>query len=224
LHTGLKLPYGTWFGKVREGEKVEEIDAKEPPLNMLIAMGMTAFLCVFTGVYPKALYNILPYTVTFHPYTAYHVVAMVQLLLLTAAAFWLFIDKLGGEPTVSVDTDWFYRKPGLAFLWLCVHPLQNFRSFLQKSFSKMVAGISGLTKSPILLPEVALRYVGLKTADKPSYDSGKTKKSKSTRSGVGTGEETGYDENTYRRPIGIGVIVTAILLFFYSLINLIKLS
>jgi multicomponent Na+:H+ antiporter subunit D len=182
LHTGLKLPYGTWFGRVPEGEKIEEeeIEATEPPLNMLIAMAMTAFLCILTGVYPKILYNILPYPVHYHPYTLYHVVgmmqlllltapytlnhivSMMQLLLLTAVAFWLYIDKLGGEPTISVDTDWFYRKPGVLILWLCTHPLQDLRFRLQGFVTKIVANVSSLSKNPILLPEIAIRYIHLR--------------------------------------------------------------
>ncbi|MBU3917565.1 Na(+)/H(+) antiporter subunit D, partial [bacterium] len=69
LHTGLKLPWGTWFG-FNEGEEKEIQEAKEPPLNMLLAMGLGAFLCILIGVYPKLLYDILPYTVEFHPYEA----------------------------------------------------------------------------------------------------------------------------------------------------------
>jgi len=165
LHTGLKLPYGTWFGRAPKGEEVDEIEAHEPPLNMLIAMGMTAFLCIFTGVYPKVLYNILPYPVDFHPYTPYKVVAMMQLLLLTAAAFWIYIDKLGGEATISVDTDWFYRKPGLLLLWFCIHPLQNLRLGLQRSLAGMVASATGLSKNPMLLPEIAIRFIHLKVVN-----------------------------------------------------------
>src|SRR3989338_7993599 len=47
LHTGLKLPYYMFFGKD------SGIRAKEPPTNMLIAMGMAAFLCIGIGVFPE---------------------------------------------------------------------------------------------------------------------------------------------------------------------------
>ena len=38
---------------------------------MLWAMGLTAFLCFFIGVYPKALYDLLPFkeaAAEYHPY------------------------------------------------------------------------------------------------------------------------------------------------------------
>jgi multicomponent Na+:H+ antiporter subunit D len=47
----------------------------------------------------------------YEPYTADHVLSALQLLLGTGVAFVLLRHKLGGEPTVSVDADWFYRRP-----------------------------------------------------------------------------------------------------------------
>jgi multicomponent Na+:H+ antiporter subunit D len=109
LHTGLKLPYYMFFGKDTG------LRAKEPPLNMLFAMGVAAFLCIAIGVFPGALYSVLPYPVHFEPYTADHVTGALGLLMFTALGFFLLLKKLDPEPTVSVDTDWFYRKAGALF-------------------------------------------------------------------------------------------------------------
>ena len=205
----------------------EEIEAKEPPLNMLIAMGMAAFLCILTGVYPKILYNILPYPVHFHPYTLNHVVGMVQLLLFTAAAFWLYIDKLGGESKVSVDTDWFYRKPGVLLLWFVSNPMQDLRLRLQSFFTRMVAGIASLSKNPILIPEIAVRYFHLKIINRLYQASDiykdKADELKELESKLAAAKEMRYDENVYRRPIGLGVLIAIILLFLYGLIYFIQL-
>jgi multicomponent Na+:H+ antiporter subunit D len=114
LHTGLKLPWGTWFGKPTGRE--DRIEAREPPLNMLLAMGATAFLCVLTVYIPSCCTRSLPYPVDYQPFTPDQIIAMMQLLLFTGAAFWLYIDKLGGESTISLDTDWFYRMFGRGLL------------------------------------------------------------------------------------------------------------
>jgi multicomponent Na+:H+ antiporter subunit D len=229
LHTGLKLPYGIWFGRIPEGETIEEeeIEATEPPLNMLIAMAMTAFLCTLTGVYPKILYDILPYPVHYHPYTLKHVVGMMQLLLLTAGAFWLYIDKLGGEAKVSVDTDWFYRKPSVLLLWFVSNPLQDLRVRLQSFFTKMVENIANLSKNPILLPEITVRYFHLKIINR-LYQASDTYREKqdeirALESKLAAAKEMRYDENVYRRPIGLGVLIAIILLFLYGLIYFIRL-
>ena len=80
-------------------------------MNMLVAMGVGALLCITYGMVPSLLYNLLPYGAEYHPYTLDHVLSGAQLLLGTGLAFWLLRNKLAGEPTISLDTDWFYRRP-----------------------------------------------------------------------------------------------------------------
>jgi multicomponent Na+:H+ antiporter subunit D len=104
LHTGLKLPYGTWLGEDRG------IQPRRAPVNMVAAMAVGAFLCTLLGVAPGLLYQHLPYAVHWDPYTAPHVIEAVQLLLFTFFAFWVFVPMLHGEATISMDTDVVYRK------------------------------------------------------------------------------------------------------------------
>lgn len=110
-HAGIKVPYFTFFGHD------SGIRAKEPPLNMLIAMGIAAFICVFVGVYPQPLYNLLPYPVHYEPYTGAHVVGQLQLLMFGAFAFTLLILSGHYIPEIkakNLDADWTYRKLGRA--------------------------------------------------------------------------------------------------------------
>ena len=106
-HSGIKIPYFTFFGHD------SGLRPKEAPLNMLIAMGLTAFLCIFIGVYPEPLYALLPYEVGYQPYTINHVVSQLQLLFFALLAF-AFLMKLGIHPpelrAINLDTDWIYRK------------------------------------------------------------------------------------------------------------------
>ncbi len=105
-HAGIKVPFFMFFGHD------SGIRAKEPPLNMLIAMGLGAFVCILLGVYPQPLYAILPYPVDYIPYTGAHVVGQLQLLMFGALAFCLLILS-GYYPAemraINLDTDWFYR-------------------------------------------------------------------------------------------------------------------
>ena len=132
LHTGLKLPWGAWFARDKP-----VCEAREPPRNMIAAMGVTAFLCTLLGVYPKILYDILPYPVHYVPYAPGHVVAMCQLLLFTFVAFWLLRAMLHGTPTITLDTDWFYRIPGKKAIRFCEGPLMTFASYIDRNVMKM---------------------------------------------------------------------------------------
>jgi len=108
LSVGLKLPYFTWFG-----ESKGELELKPVPRNMLIAMGMCAFLCVLFGLHPGLLYNYLPYQpVDYRPFTVYNLVEATQILIFTFVGFWLLRKKLVGVPKIALDVDWLYRGPG----------------------------------------------------------------------------------------------------------------
>ena len=86
---------------------------KEAPLNMLLAMASTALLCVGIGIYPTALYSILPYPVDYIPYTTSHVITQLQLLFFSALAF-TFLMLSGLYPpelkSTNLDFDWIYRR------------------------------------------------------------------------------------------------------------------
>jgi multicomponent Na+:H+ antiporter subunit D len=123
LHTGLKVPYFIWFGKNNCKPETWE-RAKDPPWNMQAAMVIASGFCIFIGCYTPYLYRMLPNPVEYQPYTAYHVSETLQILLFTAVGFFLLIKKLAPEPTISLDTEWFYRMGGRAFYWLAKFPIQ----------------------------------------------------------------------------------------------------
>jgi multicomponent Na+:H+ antiporter subunit D len=119
-HSGIKIPYFTFFGHD------SGIRVKEAPWNMLIAMALTAFLCIAVGVYPAPLYAILPFPVDFAPYTASHVITQLQLLMFSALAFAVLM-RTGLYPPelrlVNLDSDWLYRRVlpaaiGVTVAWL----------------------------------------------------------------------------------------------------------
>jgi multicomponent Na+:H+ antiporter subunit D len=113
LHTGLKLPYGTWFGAHGAGPRSNEgqrLHVGPVPTSMYVAMGAGAALNLAIGVYPALLYGLLPYPVTYDVYSVGKVVETSQILLFTALASWLLIDRLKAQATISLDTDWVYRQ------------------------------------------------------------------------------------------------------------------
>ena len=106
-HSGIKIPLYGFFGRD------SGIRCREAPLNMLVAMGAAAFLCVAIGVYPQPLYALLPYPVEFEPYTSSHVVTQLQLLFFAILAFaFLARRHLESEeiPCTNLDADWIYRR------------------------------------------------------------------------------------------------------------------
>ncbi len=104
LHTGLKLPYFTWFGPRRE------MPVRPIPAGMYVGMGLAAMVCIGVGVYHYPFYAMLPYPIDFQPYTSYKLIHTAEYLTFAALAFWLFLEALKPKAAISIDTDWIYRK------------------------------------------------------------------------------------------------------------------
>jgi len=134
LHTGLKVPYFIWFGKNNCSKETWDL-AKDPPWNMIAAMAIMSFFCIFIGCYTPYLYQMLPnQPVDYHPYTAYHVSETLQILLFTAVGFFLFVKKLVPTPTISLDVDWLYRMSGRAVRWIATKPLQTVDTWVSEGY------------------------------------------------------------------------------------------
>ena len=134
----------------------------------------------------------LPFDAEYHPFTVDHVVSSVQLLIGTGLAFWWLLDRFHRETTVTLDTDWFYRRP------------------LQEAFSRLI-GFAGRTggaledyrgsvlrallpyaRNPYLVPD---RLAGSALHHRPLADEA-----------TPDADRLAYDENLYRLPIGATVM------------------
>jgi len=112
-HAGIKIPYFAFFAH-DSGKR-----CREAPLNMLIAMGLAAALCIGIGTFYRPFYALLPFRVEYSPYSADHVIAQIQLLFLSALAFTVLM-RTGIYPpelrSTNLDADWFYRRLGRSVL------------------------------------------------------------------------------------------------------------
>jgi multicomponent Na+:H+ antiporter subunit D len=115
----LKLGY---FAFLREGTT----ESSDPPLLMQAGMLGTAALCIIIGVYPAALYSVLPYPTSYEAFDPAHVIT--ALLVLGAAALFFFtVGKRVLEPhdVPLPDFDLLYKEAcrGVCF---AAHALQEF--------------------------------------------------------------------------------------------------
>jgi multicomponent Na+:H+ antiporter subunit D len=105
LHAGIKFPWFVFF------QQDSGLRPPEPPWNMRAAMILFSALCIGLGIFYQPLYELLPYPVEFVPYTGFHVVAQLQLLLFSGLAFFVMLGWLKRTLTVTLDLDWLYRVP-----------------------------------------------------------------------------------------------------------------
>lgn len=122
-HAGIKVPYCAFFGRD------SGIRVKEAPTNMLVAMGIAAFLCISVSlpllnlpwVGYGFLHGMLPFEMDqpYAPYTFYHVNGQLLLVLFAALAFGLMrVTGIYRAPArgVLLDVDRVYRSAGTGLL------------------------------------------------------------------------------------------------------------
>ncbi len=130
-HAGIKIPFFAFFSHDAG------IRCKEAPRHMLLAMGLTAFLCIFIGSFPQFLYKLLPYATDYNPYTPSHVIAQSQLLFFSAVAFTLLL-LAGIYPaemrSTNIDFDWTYRKGSRWFYNACDRLFNGINAFGDRVF------------------------------------------------------------------------------------------
>ena len=110
LHAGIKFPWFVFF------QKDSGLRPKDPPWNMRFAMILFSAFCIGLGAGPEHLYALLPFAVDYEPYTDAHLLNALQLLLFAGLAFFLMLPMMKRTLTISLDTDWFYRRLATAII------------------------------------------------------------------------------------------------------------
>jgi multicomponent Na+:H+ antiporter subunit D len=112
-HSGIKIPYFAFFSH-DSGKRPQEA-----PFNMLLAMGLSAALCMAIGLSPAWFYELLPFRDRAMEYLALdlfsttHLVQQAQLLCFAVFAF-MFLKWIRLYPAersgVIIDVEWIWRK------------------------------------------------------------------------------------------------------------------
>ncbi|SMP82971.1 multisubunit sodium/proton antiporter, MrpD subunit, partial [Desulfonatronum zhilinae] len=106
LSVGLKLPYFAFWG----GKPTYDKPLKPIPVNMYIAMGAAAFLCIAQGLYPDLLYRFLPYpgAYDFQPWSSWKVLMTLMLLGFTGLGFMVMRGVLKPHAQRNLDFETLY--------------------------------------------------------------------------------------------------------------------
>jgi multicomponent Na+:H+ antiporter subunit D len=141
LHAGIKFPWFVFF------QKDSGLRPSDPPWSMRLAMILFASLCIGLGVWPEYLYAMLPYEVTYVPYTVTHVVQMLQLLLFSGFAFFIMLPLMKRTLTITLDFDWTYRRFFALLLRRMFTIIWKIDGALRQVFlSKLDSGLSYLAR------------------------------------------------------------------------------
>lgn len=179
LSIALKLGYFMFFGKDKG------IEPAKVPVHMYVAMAGMSAICIIYGLFPQLLYVKLPHPTDYVPYTLDHVVSNVQLMLGALVAFWILSPSLKTSLSLSLDTDWVYRKP----------------------FAYLVGGISGFICR--MRDESGVRASALLAAVIPAFKN----PMRWVPLEDGRPVPDHFDENIYRFPLGLTVFLCVVIFF-----------
>ncbi|MCI8608990.1 MAG: Na+/H+ antiporter subunit D [Firmicutes bacterium] len=109
----LKLNYFVFFGPCEAAveEANRQVSEREVPLGRKAAMVLGASGCVVCGLLPQLVYGLTPYGSDGHPFTVDHVTQYLELFGGGALAFLMYLEHMRPKKKLTLDTDWFYRKP-----------------------------------------------------------------------------------------------------------------
>ncbi len=140
LSVGLKLPYFAFWG----GKPTYDKPLKPIPVNMYIAMGAAAFLCIAQGLYPDMLYRFLPYpgAYDFQPWSSWKVLMTLMLLGFTGLGFMVMRRVLKPHAQRNLDFETLYIYLGRSFLALVSWPLAKIDAFWSEVYERV--GLVGL--------------------------------------------------------------------------------
>ncbi|MEM6280168.1 MAG: proton-conducting transporter membrane subunit, partial [Verrucomicrobiota bacterium] len=136
LAVAIRLPYFLFFGKDKG------LRPSDAPRTMIGGMALLGSLCLFFGIIPSPLYDLLPFEIDYHPYKLAKVVIVLQWAIASGIAFFFLRKWLAPKPGILLDFDWFYRKGSIAFYRAADTTLNGANALTKRVFLEgFVAGV-----------------------------------------------------------------------------------
>ena len=109
LSITLKINYFVFFGPC-DDEKASQVE-KKVPFSMNLAMVLGTAATVAIGVFPDKFYALMPYKTIVEPYHMGHVLEYIAIFIGGSIPFFLYLKKMKPHDEITIDFDWFYRRP-----------------------------------------------------------------------------------------------------------------
>ena len=143
LSITMKINYFVFFGKTDRAVACAKV-----PMHMNVAMIIGTVLCVVTGVLPGLGYSLMPYQTMGHPFTAHHILEYIGLFIGATIPFAVLIKKMAPHDNLSLDFDWFYRKPFAAVVFGLSKAVHGIFVYCENAVNKVTETIKLLLNDP----------------------------------------------------------------------------
>lgn len=143
LSITMKINYFVFFGKSEN-----QVECKKIPVYMSVAMVIGALLCVITGVMPNFGYALMPNQTMGHPFTAHHIFEYIGLFIGATVPFVLLIKKMAPHDDLTLDFDWFYRKPLAHLIFGLSKRIHGFYVYCDEMVNALTKTMKSLLNNP----------------------------------------------------------------------------
>ena len=109
LSITLKINWFVFFGPCDENEATEVINPVPWTMNIAMILGTAATVAI--GVFPDRFYALMPHQTIVEPYHMGHVLEYIAIFIGGSIPFFLYLKKMKPHDEITLDFDWFYRKP-----------------------------------------------------------------------------------------------------------------
>lgn len=132
LSITLKINYFVFFGPC-DDSAASETNRKVPfSMNLAMVLGTAATIAI--GIFPEKFYSLMPYRTIVEPYHMGHVLEYIAIFIGGSIPFFLYLKKMMPHDEITIDFDWFYRKPfNSLILWISKGLDSIFRWFSARS-------------------------------------------------------------------------------------------
>ena len=146
LSIPLKMGYFIFLRKEDKGVEIK----RQIPMNMNVAMVAASALCIVYGLFPDLLYRYLPFEMPYRPaYSLSGVLLCIEMYGMAMVPFMMYLPKMEPHTAISLDTDWFYRKPFAALVSWISNALCALCAALGQAWYVLYKEFMTLTENPM---------------------------------------------------------------------------
>ena len=120
---------------------------------MSIAIALGTIVTLFLGIYPDALYNYTTHATVVNPFTIHHIVEYIAIFIGGTLPFVIYIKKMAPHDEISLDFDYFYRKPLKNFVEGISKAIYKFMQFFDKHILRGMQFMGSHLSNPYLWTE-----------------------------------------------------------------------
>lgn len=133
----------------------EGLPPKDPPVPMLVAMGLTALLCVSIGLFPHLLTALLPGGTDAHAFASSHLLESAAIFA-AAGALLLVVRPLRAPwRGVETDIDALYIRAGDAVVWVSANPLLHTADRIERGVEILATILGLISANPLVASQIA---------------------------------------------------------------------